>query len=160
MPTIRPGFTHPFEEPREEFDRLWGSLTATPSVLAGWSPSTAAGGGPTVNVAESAEVVTVEAEVPGLDVGDIDIAATADELVLKGSRPASTPPVDGAAARAGRPVTWHRRERPVGAFERRVAMPVAIDPSRVEARLVNGVLTVTCPKSARAQPRKVEIRTA
>ena len=38
-------------------------------------------------------------------------------------------------------------------------MPVAIDASRVEARLVNGVLTVTCPKSMQAQPRKVEIRT-
>ena len=37
MPTIRSGFAHPFEELREEFDRLWGSLTATPTVLAEWA---------------------------------------------------------------------------------------------------------------------------
>ncbi|MFM7041749.1 MAG: Hsp20/alpha crystallin family protein [Planctomycetaceae bacterium] len=54
---------------------------------------------------------------------------------------------------------WHRRERLAGGFERRIALPVTIDASRVEARLVNGVLTVTCPKSMQAQPRKVEIRT-
>jgi HSP20 family protein len=155
MPTIRSGFAHPFEELREEFDRLWGSLTATPTMRAEWAA--ASGGFPLVNVAESGAAVTIEAEVPGLDVGDIDIAATAEELVLKGSRHASAP--DGGDTGSGRPVTWHRRERLAGGFERRIAMPVAIDASRVEARLVNGVLTVTCPKSMQAQPRKVEIRT-
>jgi HSP20 family protein len=155
MPTIRSGFAHPFEELREEFDRLWGSLTATPTMRAEWAA--ASGGFPLVNVAESDAAVTIEAEVPGLDVGDIDIAATAEELVLKGSRHASAP--DGGDTGSGRPVTWHRRERLAGGFERRIAMPVAIDASRVEARLVNGVLTVTCPKSMQAQPRKVEIRT-
>ncbi|HBB72862.1 MAG TPA: hypothetical protein DC048_00275 [Planctomycetaceae bacterium] len=158
MPTIRSGFAHPFEELREEFDRLWGSLTATPTVLAEWAAA-ASGGFPLVNVAESDAAVTIEAEVPGLDVGDIDIAATAEELVLKGARHASAP--DGGKADTGseRPVTWHRRERLAGGFERRITMPVAIDAARVEARLVNGVLTVTCPKSMQAQPRKVEIRT-
>ena len=150
MPTIRSGFAHPFEELREEFDRLWGSLTATPTMRAEWAA--ASGGFPLVNVAESDAAVTIEAEVPGLDVGDIDIAATAEELVLKGSRHASAP--DGGDTGSGRPVTWHRRERLAGGFERRIAMPVAIDASRVEARLVNGVLTVTCPKSMQAQPRK------
>lgn len=156
MPTIRSGFAHPFEELREEFDRLWGSFTATPTVLAEWAAA-ASGGFPLVNVAESDAAVTIEAEVPGLDVGDIDIAATAEELVLKGSRHASAP--DGGDTGSERPVTWHRRERLAGGFERRIAMPVAIDASRVEAKLVNGVLTVTCPKSMQAQPRKVEIRT-
>jgi HSP20 family protein len=156
MPTIRSGFAHPFEELREEFDRLWGSLTATPTALAEWAA--ASGGFPLVNVAESDAAVTIEAEVPGLDVGDIDIAATAEELVLKGSRQASAP--DGGDTGSGRPVTWHRRERLAGGFERRIAMPVAIDASRVEARLVNGVLTVTCPKSMQVQPRRVDIRTA
>jgi HSP20 family molecular chaperone IbpA len=30
----------------------------------------------------------------------------------------------------------------------------------VEASLVNGVLTVTCPKAPEAQPHKVQVRTA
>jgi len=31
---------------------------------------------------------------------------------------------------------------------------------RVEARLIDGVLTVTCPKAPQCQPRKVEVRTS
>lgn len=157
MPTIRSGFAHPFEELREEFDRLWSSLTTTPTLRAGWGA--ASGGLPLVNVAESDDAVTIEAEVPGLDGGDIDIAATAEELVLKGSRRGSAPDGADGGSSAGNPVTWHRRERLAGGFERRITMPVAIDSERVEARLVNGVLTVMCPKSREAQPRKVEIRT-
>jgi len=35
-----------------------------------------------------------------------------------------------------------------------------VDPARVEARLVDGVLTITCPKAAECQPRKVVVRTS
>jgi HSP20 family molecular chaperone IbpA len=37
---------------------------------------------------------------------------------------------------------------------------VAVDAARVDARLVDGVLTITCPKAAECRPRKVEVRTA
>jgi HSP20 family molecular chaperone IbpA len=37
---------------------------------------------------------------------------------------------------------------------------VAVDPAGVEARLVDGVLSITCPKAAEAKPRRVEVRSA
>lgn len=164
MPPFRgsfaPAFGPALEELRDEFDRFWTTLTAAPP-LHGWGVGPAGGTFPAVNVAESDVAVVVEAELPGLDAADVDISVSGDELVLKGSRPdapgsASEPgaATDGATAE----VTWHRRERGSGAFERRIALPVAVDAARVEARLVDGVLTVTCPKAPECQPRKVEVR--
>ena len=110
-----------------------------------------------MNVCESDDAVTIEAELPGLDTADIDITVHGDELVLKGSRPAEA---GDAATPAEERVTWHRRERGSGAFERRLMLPVTVDASRVEARLVQGVLTVTCPKTAASQPQKVSVRSS
>jgi len=172
MPTFRAGFAHPLDELRDEFDRLWTSLTTAPP-LHGWGPAQLTGAFPAVNIAETDDCLTIEAELPGLDVGDVDISATSDELLLKGSRPGKHPErqsersggsegseLEGNGSAEPRAVTWHRRERGSGAFERRIALPVAIDPSRVEARLVDGVLTVACPKAAEAQPQRIPVRSA
>lgn len=162
MPTFRQGFALPFDELRDELDRFWTTLTAAPP-LHGWGVRPAEGVFPAVNVREDDAAVIVEAELPGLDAADIDITVAGDELVLKGSRPETcpVPPAedDGDGSKKER-VTWHRRERGTGAFERRIPLPVAVDAGRVEARLVDGVVTVTCPKAAECQPRKVEVRTA
>jgi HSP20 family protein len=156
----RTGLARPFDELREEFDRLWSTLRSVPPRTT-WPTDPGVVASPAVNVAESEDAITIEAEVPGLDAGDVEIAATAEEVVLKGTRVVR----DGEAGGNGdgepaQRVTWHRRERSDRAFERRIVLPVPIDTERVTARLTDGVLTVTCPKSAQAQPRKVEVRTA
>ncbi len=171
MPTYRAGFAHPFEiapslqELRDELDRLWGNLVTAPP-LHGWGVGPGNGTFPAVNVRESDDAVIVEAELPGLDVGDVEISATGDELLLKGSRPACQPgeakPQGGGngESHGQERVTWHRRERGTGDFERRITLPVPVDSGRVEAKLSSGVLTITCPKAPEAQPHKVPVRTA
>jgi HSP20 family protein len=181
MPTsYRAGFARPLEiapslalspslhELRDELDRLWGNLAAAPP-LHGWGVSRGAGSFPAINMRETDEALIVEAELPGLDVADVEISVAGDELLLKGSRPecaaAKQPSGSGngesqGKEHAGECVSWHRRERGTGAFERRIALPVAVDAARVDARLTNGVLTVTCPKAPEAQPHKVPVRTA
>jgi len=157
MTTFRAGFALPLEELRDEFDRLWTSLTTAPP-LHGWGVQSE-GVFPAVNVRETADAVTVEAELPGLEAGDVEISVTGDELLLRGSRPEP----EGKPAGDGEPVekvVWHRRERGTGGFERQIALPAAVDPAGVEARLVDGVLSVTCPKAAEAKPRRVEVRSA
>ncbi|MFM7135735.1 MAG: Hsp20/alpha crystallin family protein [Planctomycetota bacterium] len=161
MATFRAGFALPLEELRDEFDRLWTSLTTAPP-LHGWSVGPE-GVFPAANVRETADALTVEAELPGLDAGDVEISVTGDELLLQGSRPqaGAKPAGDGeAAGEAAEKVVWHRRERGTGGFERRITLPVAVDPAGVEARLVDGVLSITCPKAPEAKPRRVEVRSA
>lgn len=167
MQTYRTGFAHPLDELRDEFDRLWGNLVTAPP-LHGWGNRPSAAAFPAVNVRETDAAVIVEAEVPGLDADAVDIAVAGDELVLKGSRPEThggRPEPAGAQAAGGngerKPAfSWHRRERGTGNFERRITLPVAVDAARVEARLADGVLTVTCPKAPEAQPHKVSVRSA
>jgi HSP20 family protein len=154
MPMFRTRIAHPLDEMRDDFERVWSAL-ALPTESMRPVPRTATSGFPAVNVAEDDDAIIVEAELPGLDATDVEISVKNDELVLRGSRAAvAADDGDGATPR----VTWHRRERGSGPFERRLTLPVAIDAERVEARLVDGVLTVTCPKAAEAQPRKVEVR--
>ena len=163
MPTFHAGIAPRLEDLRDEFDRVWTSLTAAPP-LHGWPAGISERGPaerlfPAVNASESDEAIVVEAELPGLDAGNVDISVAGDELVLRGSR---TGQPEQPAGNGGKPaaVTWHRRERGSGAFERRIELPVPVDAARVEARLVDGVLTVTCPKAPQAQPRKVTVQSA
>jgi len=142
---------------------MWTSLTAAPP-LHGWGVRTGADVFPAVNISESDDAITIEAEVPGLDAGDVDIAVSGEELVLKGARPEPEHPAEtGDPAGKGNgerkpAVTWHRRERGAGGFERRLTLPTAVDAGRVEAKLVDGVLTITCPKAPERQPHKVAVR--
>lgn len=170
MPTsYRAGFPHPFEIPpslhdlRDELDRLWANLVAAPP-LHGWGAGPAGGSFPAVNMRETDDALIVEAELPGLDVGDVEISVAGDELLLKGSRPECAAAKQPGGSGNGEPqgkecVTWHRRERGSGEFERRITLPVPVDAARVDARLTNGVLMVTCPKAPEAQPHKVQVRT-
>ncbi|MFO0423099.1 MAG: Hsp20/alpha crystallin family protein, partial [Planctomycetia bacterium] len=93
MPTsYRAGFAHPFEiapslhELRDELDRLWGNLATAPP-LHGWGVRPEGGSFPAVTMRETDESLVVEAELPGLDVGDVEISVAGDELLVKGSRP-------------------------------------------------------------------------
>ena len=163
MPTFHAGIPPRFENLRDEFDRAWTSL-ATAQQLQRWPAgrpqlSPAEQLFPAVNASESDEAIVVEAELPGLDAGDVEISIAGDELVLRGSRPRRPEQSAGNGEKAAA-VTWHRRERGSGAFERRIELPVPVDAARVEARLIDGVLTVTCPKAPQAQPRKVTVQSA
>ena len=53
-----------------------------------------------------------------------------------------------------------RQTRRVGQFEQIVALPSDVEPEQVEARLVNGVLTVRLGKSRARQARRVEIKSS
>ena len=53
--------------------------------------------------------------------------------------------------------TWHRRERSHGQFSRTLTLRWEIDADKVEAKLRDGVLTVTLPKSESHKPKRVKV---
>lgn len=104
---------------------------------------------PPVNVWEDAENLYLEAELPGLDLKDIDIEMTgANQLIIKGERRKLVP-------EQGVP---HRQERGYGSFARALTLPTAVDPNNVEAHLEHGVLKVRLAKAAEAKPRKIQVK--
>jgi len=126
---------------RDEMSRLLESLGQE-----GLAP---AAGYPALNVWQDEGNIYVEAELPGMDLGALDISVTGDQLTLKGER--KPPQVPDKAV-------WHRQERFFGGFSRSLTLPVLVDADKVQARLVNGVLTVTLPKSEAAKPKKIPVK--
>ena len=51
-------------------------------------------------------------------------------------------------------MSYHRKERPEGGFNRAVTLPMEVDAQRVDARYADGMLTLTLPKAAQAKPSK------
>jgi HSP20 family protein len=51
----------------------------------------------------------------------------------------------------------HKTERLNGTFSRSFTLPDDVDSARVEARLKDGVLYLTLPKSEAAKPRQIAI---
>ncbi len=88
------------------FDR-WGEDGG--SNLFGFAPAF-----PAVNVWEDADVVFVEAELPGLKLEDLEIFVTnGNQLTIKGERK----PVNVDKG------VWHRQERGTGSFVRMLTLP-------------------------------------
>lgn len=105
---------------------------------------------PALNVWEADEGLTVEAELPGFSMADIEVELTGSELTIRGQRDGEG---DGPA---GSKVL--RRERTTGAFERTLRIGVPIDADRVTATLDAGVLRITLPASSAARARTITVQ--
>ncbi|MGD8365922.1 MAG: Hsp20/alpha crystallin family protein, partial [Desulfobacterales bacterium] len=52
---------------------------------------------------------------------------------------------------------YHRREREAGKFSRVIGLPGDIDSNSVEAKMVNGILTVVISKSEASKPKQISV---
>ncbi|WP_319470023.1 Hsp20/alpha crystallin family protein [uncultured Pseudodesulfovibrio sp.] len=102
---------------------------------------------PPLNLSNDDDNVYVRAELPGINIEDIELTLTDKTLVLKGER----------GAPQGK---YYRQERPSGVFHRVVNVSVPIDRDKVTATMVDGILTVTLPKSEEIKPRSINIEIA
>jgi len=109
-------------------------------------------GYPGLNLWEDGDTARVEAELPGLGMDDIEIYVTGNELTIGGERK--------SAAAAPEQAAYHRRERAAGRFARTLTLPWDVDADKVEAKLHNGVLTVSLPKCESCKPKKVKVLSA
>jgi len=137
----------PVHRLRGEFDRLLRDMFGEfelPSALSVFEGRTF----PALNVWEDDKNVFAEAELPGLNMDDMEVLVIGNELTIKGERKIEE--------REG--VSEHRRERVFGQFSRVVRLPVDIDAEHVTATLRNGILTVTMPKSQSVLPRKIAVK--
>jgi len=92
---------------------------------------------PAVDVLENEDNIVVLVELPGVPAEKIEVSGTEARLEVRGIR---QPPESHVGA------DHHHVERCYGRFERRVIMPVPIDPVRITTELKDGVLTVVLPK--------------
>lgn len=104
---------------------------------------------PAIIISATDEKLMVRAEVPGIELEDLDISISGDTLTVQGTR------TTGEELEGG---WYHRRERESGGFSRAVRLPVDVNGTRAEATYVAGVLTITLPLKEAAKPRQISVK--
>lgn len=104
---------------------------------------------PAVDILETENDLVLKADVPGVELKDIDIQLENGTLTLKGERKFET-----EEAKKG----FHRMERSYGSFVRYFTVPETVDAEHVHADYHNGVLTVTLPKKEIAKPKAIKVQ--
>jgi HSP20 family protein len=93
---------------------------------------------PRVDVMEDDHNVTVRAELPGLEMKDIEVTLSRNTLHLKGEKKVETEEKEKE---------FYRRECSYGTFYRQIPLPVDVDSEKTKAHFKSGILTVVLPKS-------------
>lgn len=103
---------------------------------------------PALNVWENEECYFAEAECPGLNMQDLELSITGNQLLISGER----------KDEYSEKTSFHRQERGTGRFSRMLSLPTEVDSAKVEASLKNGVLTIRMPKAESAKPKRIEVK--
>lgn len=104
---------------------------------------------PPMDVQESSDNFTITVELPGMTSGDVDITVEDQVLTISGERKFYSEVNQD---------DFHRVERRFGRFHRRVALPRQCDPSKVDASMTDGLLTIEVGKVEQAKPRRIEVK--
>lgn len=120
---------------QDTVNRMLSEPTARP-----WAPA--------VDIFETENELLLKADLPGVEMKDIDIQLENGTLTLRGERKYDRTQGEGG---------YHRIERSYGAFARYFTLPDTLDPEAVKAEYKNGVLTVTLPKKEVAKPRQIKV---
>jgi len=107
--------------------------------------------GSPVDIQETDYDLIVKADVPDMEMKDIDVRMGNGTLTIRGERKFEAQKSEGG---------WHRVERSYGTFERAFTLPDSVNPEGVKADYKNGVLTVTLPKNEVAKPRQIKVNVA
>jgi len=103
---------------------------------------------PAVDVAETDKGYEITAELPGMDESNIDVKFADGVLTIKGEK---------KEEREEKKKDYYVSERRYGSFQRSFPVPESVDANKIEAKFVNGVLTIKLPKSAEAQKNEKKI---
>ncbi len=101
---------------------------------------------PAASVLEDADGYILEVEMPGVNKEGLEISTEGTELTITGRR--SLPTIDGR-------LIHHesRREN----FRRTFEIDPSIDGNKINARIEEGLLTVTLPKAEHVKPRRIAV---
>lgn len=121
----------------DAFSRFDSTLPSVFNQMSAW---------PKLEVVETDKAIRIAAELPGMDEKDVEVSLSDDILTLRGEKKAEINDRER-----------HFSERYYGRFERRIPLPFEVEDDHAEASFENGVLTVTLPKSPKAETRTKRI---
>lgn len=102
---------------------------------------------PAINVYEDENNFYVRAELPGFDIKDIKVNVSKSALSIEGTRKKEDL----------KDASYYLNERGSGHFNRSITINKNIDRDKVTAKMKNGVLEITLPKSADEKPKQITV---
>jgi HSP20 family protein len=152
--------TDPFEAAQRDFDtalnRFFGGRMGDLMHDGGQSGWPAFG----VDIREDTDHFYVEAELPGFKKEEIDITLENQTLSITAERKFETQQGNGGKnkdAQSQPQGEYLLRERRYSHFQRSFTLPPTVDEGSVQAKLIDGVLTITLNKREETKPRKVSV---
>jgi len=103
---------------------------------------------PAVDIFEKDGNIVLKAELPGVEVKDVDIRVENNTLSLRGERK-----LENEVTRDN----YHRVERAYGSFARSFTLPNVVDTEKIKADFKDGVLQLTLPKRDEAKPKQIQV---
>ncbi len=103
---------------------------------------------PAVDIKETAEAFTIDAELPGMSKDDVKVTVHDGVLTIEGERKHEEESTDKKQ---------HRIERFYGSFMRRFTLPENVDENSVKASFKDGLLTLTLLKAEPKEPKAIEV---
>lgn len=135
----------PLNRLRQEMDRLFDRMFIADEGFDGGEMLVS----PHMNISETDKEYEVTVELPGVDPKDINIEFREGDLCISGETKREEETGDK---------TYHRVERHYGRFCRRLSLATGVDQDKVQAEYKQGILKVTVPKSERAMPKRIEVK--
>jgi HSP20 family protein len=135
----------PFQSLREmmRWDPFAEMSSAWPTEMADFTPA--------FEVKETPTTYIFKADVLGVKESDIEVTLQSNRLTISGKR---------EAEKQEKGDKFYSYERTFGRFMRSFTLPEGIKADGCDAKLENGVLTVSVPKSAEAKSQRVTVRAA
>jgi len=99
-----------------------------------------------VNITETKEAYVLEAEMPGVNKGGLDLLLEGNELTIVGRR---------QPEQLGANLVY--RESVPRDFRRVFVLDPTVDTSKIDAKIENGLLTLRLPKAERVKPKKIAV---
>ncbi len=129
---------------------MTNDVTQTADKTPAETPETTTGGRiyrPLADIVKTDEGVTLMLEMPGVAADDVDITLKRRVLTIRGKvRPTNPEKLQLAYAEYGE-----------GDYERSFTLSDDFDPENINASVSHGVLAVTLPRAAQAQPKKIAV---
>jgi HSP20 family protein len=139
--TLAPADLYPFDALRREVNGLFFDFARALAVPSNGATMLA----PRIEVTESDKEIEISAELPGLERKDVDISLDRAEKKVETEQ---------------KDKNVHMTERSYGVFYRVLELPMAVDPTTVQATMSNGVLKIAIPKPERTETKKIEVKEA
>jgi HSP20 family protein len=110
------------------------------SNLTSWAPA--------VDIFETEHELVVKADLPDVDLKDLDIRVENNILTIRGERKFEKQVSEDQ---------YLRVERAYGSFRRSLSLANTVNAEAIKADYQNGVLTLTIPKREEAKPKQIKV---